>query len=85
MSQPRPLDTDLFVGDHPPRLPGGVALGTRSTLIRLSDNRLWLHSPGPSSPASNEWFAQHGSPGVIVAKNAAVVNRVIGSNEFIDA
>jgi len=67
MSQPRPLDTDVFVVDHPLRLPGGVALGTRSTLIRLSDGRLWLHSPGPSSPAWTEWFAQHGSPGAIVA------------------
>lgn len=67
MGPPRSLDTDVVVFDHPLTLPGGVALGTRSTLIRLSDGRLWLHSPGPSSPASSEWFARHGSPAAIVA------------------
>jgi hypothetical protein len=38
--------TDLYTIDHPLRL-GGVELGTRTTLVRLSSGGLFVHAPGP--------------------------------------
>jgi len=37
---------DLYTIDHPLRL-GGVDIGTRTTLVRLSSGGLFVHSPGP--------------------------------------
>ena len=46
----RNLDNDLWVVDHDMRMPGGIDIGTRTTLVRLSDGGLFVHSPGPLSP-----------------------------------
>ncbi len=40
------LHPDLWICDHPLRLMG-VPFGTRTTIIRLPDGGLLLHSPGP--------------------------------------
>jgi hypothetical protein len=47
MTRLRSLHPDLWVVDHPSFRVGGLALGTRTTLVRLQDGGLWLHSPGP--------------------------------------
>ena len=40
------LDEGVFVADHDFSLLG-TNIGTRTTVIRLSDGGLWVHSPGP--------------------------------------
>ena len=69
MDDVRALDEDLWVIDHPFRMPGGIELGARTTLIRLSDGGLWLHSPGPLSPAARGWLEENGPVTAIVAPN----------------
>lgn len=48
----------------------GVQIGTRSTLIRLSDGDLWLHSPGPEIEALQTQIAELGVVRHIIAPNA---------------
>ncbi|HXZ86666.1 MAG TPA: DUF4336 domain-containing protein [Myxococcota bacterium] len=43
----RELHRDLLAIDHPLRLPGGLELGTRSCLVRLSSGGTLVHTPGP--------------------------------------
>jgi hypothetical protein len=69
MALPQPVASDLWVLGHPFRMLGGIPLGTRSTIVRLSDGRLWLHSPGPLSPELRGWLEENGPLGVIVAPN----------------
>lgn len=66
----RPLAPDIWVLDQPFEMPGRVQLGTRSTLIRLADGALWLHSPGPGIRPSAEWLRQQGEVAHVVAPNA---------------
>lgn len=42
----RSLASELWVADHPFKI-GPVAVGTRTTVARLEDGRLFVHSPGP--------------------------------------
>ena len=65
----RSLDEDLWVIDHPFRMPGGIELGTRTTLVRLANGGLWLHSPGPLTPAIQAWLEENGPVRAIVAPN----------------
>ena len=53
MAQLRYIATDLWVIDHPLRV-GGLRLGTRTTVARLSRGGVWVHSPGPLRPAPHE-------------------------------
>jgi hypothetical protein len=46
----RALDEGLWVADHDFKV-AGLALGTRTTVIRLADGGLWVHSPGPLTDA----------------------------------
>jgi hypothetical protein len=48
-------------------MPGGIALGARTTLVRLGDGKLWLHSPGPLTAPVRQWLDTHGPVGAIVA------------------
>ena len=41
---PRALAPDLWVVEHALKLSAGVALGTRSTIVRLRDGGLWESS-----------------------------------------
>lgn len=63
------LVPDLWVIDHDFRMPGGIPLGTRTTLVRLSDGTLWLHSPGPLTPALRGWIESQGPVRALVAPN----------------
>lgn len=65
----RPLAQGLFVIDQPFTMPGGIQIGSRTTLIRLSDGKLWVHSPGPLTDEINQWLRENGPIGAIVAPN----------------
>lgn len=41
----RPIATDLWTLDADLRLPGGFTLPVRTTVVRLPDGGLWIHSP----------------------------------------
>jgi len=42
----RPLRENLWAIDLPLKMPGGVQIGTRTTIIRLADGTLFMHCPG---------------------------------------
>ncbi|MBB84859.1 MAG: hypothetical protein CL931_13710 [Deltaproteobacteria bacterium] len=66
---PRALAPDLWVVEHALKLSAGVALGTRSTIVRLRDGGLWVHSPGPLTPDLAEGVRAMGEVRVLVAPN----------------
>jgi len=65
----RPLDENLWVIDHPFRMPGGVQIGTRTTVIRLADGSVFLHCPGPIEPSDLDQIEQLGDVRHVVAAN----------------
>lgn len=65
----RELDRDLWVIDHPFSMPGGIALGTRTTLVRRADGALMLISPGPFDALLCEQIQKLGHVEAIVAPN----------------
>ncbi len=65
----RSLDRDLFVLDHPLVLPGGMAIGSRMTVVRLSDGGLFLHSPVPLDAAAKSELEAIGPVRFVVAPN----------------
>jgi hypothetical protein len=65
----RSLAPDLHVIDLPLVMPGGVRIGTRTSLVRLRDGRLWVHSPGPVGDAGFEAIAKLGEVAHVVAPN----------------
>lgn len=65
----RSLDEGLWVMDFPLRMPGGIEIGTRTTLIRLRDGSLFAHSPGPASDADFEQIAALGPVAHVIAPN----------------
>lgn len=68
MTEVRSLDTDLWVVDSPMRF-CGLEVGTRMTIVRLSDGRLWLHSPIEATDDLVAAVAELGEVGFIVAPN----------------
>jgi len=64
----RSLAPDLWVVDHPFKI-GPVAVGTRTTIVRLGDGRLWVHSPGPLNEALVDDVRGLGTVGCLVAPN----------------
>lgn len=65
----RPLHESLWVIDLPFKMPGGVQIGTRTTLIRLSDGSLFMHCPGPIEQADFGEIDKRGDVRHIVAAN----------------
>jgi uncharacterized protein DUF4336 len=65
----RELHRDLVAIDHPLRLPGGVDLGTRSCLVRLSGGGVLIHTPGPLSDEVRRVIEARGPVRAIVAPN----------------
>jgi hypothetical protein len=68
MSTLRQIDESLWVIDHPFKA-AGIPVGTRTTLVRLSDGGLFLHSPGPLSVALAKQIDALGSVRCIIAPN----------------
>jgi hypothetical protein len=63
------IDDGLWHDTHDLRMPGGVQFRTRSTLVRLADGGLWMHSPIPIDNARAEAIAKLGVVRHIVAPN----------------
>lgn len=64
----RQLDDDLWVVDHPLSIMG-LHVGTRTTVVRLADGGLFLHSPGPLSVQLSKQLDELGPVRCIVAPN----------------
>lgn len=62
------LDRDLGIIDHPLRV-GGLALGTRTTVIRRADGTVALVSPGPLSDEDAAAIGALGPVRAVVAPN----------------
>ena len=71
MAEPRirELHPGLVAIDHPLRLPGGIELGTRCCLIRLSSGGVLVHTPGPLSDAVRLAIDSLGPVRALVAPN----------------
>jgi hypothetical protein len=65
----RSLDRHLWVVDHPLVMPGGLAVGSRMTVVQLSDGGLFLHSPVPIDEALAAQLAACGPVRFVVAPN----------------
>lgn len=63
------LDKEIWCLNQGFRLKG-LEIGTRSTLIRLTDGSLWLHSPGPEIGAAYRSICRLGEVRQIIAPNA---------------
>ncbi|MCP4005939.1 MAG: DUF4336 domain-containing protein [bacterium] len=64
----RSLDRGLWVIDHPLKI-GIAEFGTRTTVIRLRDGSLFVHSPGPLSAALRQALSTLGPVKFVVAPN----------------
>ncbi len=69
MSQLRVLDDGLWCVDHE-FMKGGMQLGLRTTVARLPDGRLWVHSPGPLDQQAIAEIDAVGEVAALVAPNA---------------
>ncbi len=65
----RPLDENLWVMDFPLKMPGGVQIGTRTTVVRLGNGDLFVHSPGPAKDGDFAALDDCGQVAHIVAPN----------------
>jgi hypothetical protein len=65
----RELDENLWVIDHPFNMPGGIAIQTRTTLIRLSNGDIFAHALGPADDADHAEIAKLGNVTQLVASN----------------
>ena len=63
------IDEGLWHDTHDLTLPGGVQFKTRSTLVRLQDGGLWMHSPIPIDDARADAIAGLGEVRHLVAPN----------------
>ena len=66
----RQIGSEIWAIDHPDfKLAPGVRPGTRTTLVRLADGGLWMHSPGPLDEARVRDIEELGPVRFIVAPN----------------
>lgn len=63
-----PFAEDIWTADAPQAF-HGLEFGTRMTVVRLPDGRLWLHSPIPIDAALADELRSLGEVGAIVAPN----------------
>jgi hypothetical protein len=64
-------DADLWSSEYELRWPAGLMpIPVRTTVIRLGDGRLVLHSPGPTSPGLQEELRALGPVGFVVVPRA---------------
>ncbi len=64
----REIDSDLWVSESPLRFLG-LEMGARMTVVRLSDGRLWLHSPVPATPELVKEVQALGEVAYLIAPN----------------
>lgn len=65
----RKLDEGLWVIDHAFSMPGGIQIGTRTTLIRLSSGELFAHGLGPIDEGDHTEIAALGNVTQLIAPN----------------
>jgi hypothetical protein len=63
------LAEDLWAAEHPIRMPGGVQMQTRMTVVRLPGDKLWMHSPIPIDDTLAAALDKLGKVAYIVAPN----------------
>lgn len=63
------LDDGLWVIDHDFAMPGGIQLGTRTTLIRLAGGGLFAHALGPVDERGRQEIAKLGEVTQLIAPN----------------
>ncbi|MEZ4216522.1 MAG: hypothetical protein R3E88_08595 [Myxococcota bacterium] len=63
-------DAGLWTIDHPLAMPGGIEMGTRTTVVRLADGALALLAPGPLGDDDVAALRARGPVRAIVAPNA---------------
>src|SRR4051812_40861749 len=63
----RQLDRDLWCVDHADFRVGGLRMGARTTVVRLPDASLVLHSPGPLDDADAAAIAALGPVSSLLA------------------
>ena len=68
MSRIQRLDEGLFVVDGPDRV-AGLRIGTRMTVVRLRDGRLFLHAPVPHDDGLDSELEALGPVAFLVAPN----------------
>ncbi len=66
--QLQPLTENLWLLTQPFSF-FGTQIGARTTVIRLADQRLWIHSPGPELPGVYHQLRQLGEVAYLVAPN----------------
>ncbi len=65
----RELGPALWAIDHPLRMPGGIELGTRTCVVRLSDGGVLVHAPGPLGDDARRAIDSIGPVRALVAPN----------------
>ena len=65
----QPIAKDLWTTEHSLRI-AGLPIGTRTSVVRLGDGSLLLHSPGPLDPAAKSALEALGPVRALVAPNA---------------
>ena len=65
----RELSDGLWVIDHEFSMTGGIQMGLRTSIVRLSEGGLWIHSPGPLSEGERADIRALGPVSAIVAPN----------------
>ena len=73
----RKLDENLWVIDHEFAMPGGIQIGTRTTVIRLSDGSLFVHALGPADDGDHVEISKLGHVAHAVSPN-------LFHNEFVE-
>ena len=73
----RKLDENLWVIDHEFAMSGGIQIGTRTTVIRLSDGSLFVHALGPADDGDHVELSKLGNVAHAVAPN-------LFHNEFVE-
>ncbi|MDI3288062.1 DUF4336 domain-containing protein [Polyangium sp. 15x6] len=63
------LAEDLWAAEHPVKMPGGVRMDTRMTVVRLPGEKLWVHSPIPIDDSLAAELTKLGKVSYLVAPN----------------
>ncbi|MDC3956714.1 DUF4336 domain-containing protein [Polyangium jinanense] len=63
------LAEDLWAAEHPVKMPGGVRMDTRMTVVRLPGEKLWVHSPIPIDDTLAAELTKLGKISYLVAPN----------------
>jgi len=66
---PKQIAEGLWTLEHDFAMPGGIEIGTRTSVVRLQDGGLWLHAPGNLDDTQVDWLRGQGPVRAIVAPN----------------